>query len=150
MSILVVMYMYGNYLIWNLRNIESSAWVETSYANHLYFCCYFLRASCSFHAFKGKLSWECRNIREKSRMFVCVCLAVWNTVAVPFSSVGSNFPAYINDTAWMNPVPMLTSSNGKVFRVTGLLCGEFTGHRWISRTKTSNAELWCFLWSAPE
>ena len=34
--------------------------------------------------------------------------------------------------------------------VTGLLCGEFTGHRWIPRTKTSDAELWCFLWSAPE
>ena len=30
------------------------------------------------------------------------------------------------------------------------LCGEFTGHRWIPRTKASDAELWCFLWSAPE
>ena len=29
------------------------------------------------------------------------------------------------------------------------LCGEFTGHRWIPRTKASDAELWCFLWSAP-
>ena len=43
---------------------------------------------------------------------------------------------------------MMTSSNGKVFRVTGLLCGEFNGHRWIPRTKASGAELWCFLWSA--
>ena len=34
----------------------------------------------------------------------------------------------------------------KHFRVTGHLCGEFTGHRWISRTKASDAELWCFLW----
>ena len=25
----------------------------------------------------------------------------------------------------------MTSSNGSIFRVTGLLCGEFTGHRWI-------------------
>ena len=25
---------------------------------------------------------------------------------------------------------MMTSSNGKSFRVTGPLCGEFTGHRW--------------------
>ena len=38
----------------------------------------------------------------------------------------------------------------KIFRVTGHLCGEFTGHRWIPRTKASDAELWCFLWSAPE
>ena len=42
----------------------------------------------------------------------------------------------------------MTSSNGNIFRVTGHLCGEFTGPRWISHTKASDAELWCFLWSA--
>ena len=26
----------------------------------------------------------------------------------------------------------------------------FTGHRWIPRTKASDAALWCFLWCAPE
>ena len=42
-------------------------------------------------------------------------------------------------------------TNANIFRVTGHLCGEFTGHRWIHRTKASDAdELWCFLWSAPE
>ena len=30
---------------------------------------------------------------------------------------------------------MMTSSNGNFFRVTGLLCGEFTGHQWIPSTK---------------
>ena len=40
---------------------------------------------------------------------------------------------------------MMTSSNGNIFRVTGLLWGEFTGHRWIPTTKASNAELWCFF-----
>ena len=40
---------------------------------------------------------------------------------------------------------MMTSSNGNIFRVTGRLCGEFTGHQWISRTKASNAELWFFF-----
>ena len=44
---------------------------------------------------------------------------------------------------------MMTSSNRIIFRVTGLLCGEFTGNRWIPHTKASDAELWCFLWSAP-
>ena len=39
---------------------------------------------------------------------------------------------------------MVTSSNGNIFHVTGPLCGEFTGHRWIPLTKTSDAELWCF------
>ena len=45
---------------------------------------------------------------------------------------------------------MMTSSNGNIFRVTGHLCGEFTGPRWIPDTKASDAELWWFLWSAPE
>ena len=46
---------------------------------------------------------------------------------------------------------MMTSSNGNVVRVTGPLCGEFTGHRrWILLTKASDAELWCFLRSVPE
>ena len=40
---------------------------------------------------------------------------------------------------------MMTSSNGNIFRVTGYLCGEFTGQRWIPRTKASGAELWCFF-----
>ena len=48
------------------------------------------------------------------------------------------------------PVPvsdnMMTSSNGNLFRVTGHLCGEFTGPRWIPRTKASDAELWCFFY----
>ena len=39
---------------------------------------------------------------------------------------------------------MMTSSNGNIFRVTGPLCGEFTGHRWIPSTKASDAELWFF------
>ena len=40
---------------------------------------------------------------------------------------------------------MMTSSNGNIFRVTGPLCGEFTGHRWIPRTKAIDVDLWCFL-----
>ena len=49
-----------------------------------------------------------------------------------------------------HPHGMMTSSNGNIFRVTGPLCGEFTGDRWILHTKASDAELWCFLWSGPE
>ena len=47
-------------------------------------------------------------------------------------------------------IVMMTSLNGSIFRVTGLFCGEFTGHRRIPCTKASDAELWCFIWSAPE
>ena len=46
-------------------------------------------------------------------------------------------------------VDMMTSSNGNIFRVTGPLCGEFTGHWWIPLTKASDSELWCSLCSAP-
>ena len=31
----------------------------------------------------------------------------------------------------MNSFAMMTSSNGNIFRLTGPLCREFTGHRWI-------------------
>ena len=37
-----------------------------------------------------------------------------------------------NLCAWKaSTLRMMTSSNGSIFRVTGHLCGEFTGHRWI-------------------
>ena len=62
------------------------------------------------------------------------------------------------DTPWLpydasklhllDKVLMVTSSNGNIFRVTGPLWGEFTGHRWIPLTEAGGAELWCFLWSA--
>ena len=45
---------------------------------------------------------------------------------------------------------MLTSPNKNIFRVTGPLWGECTGHRWIPLATASNWEFWCFLWSAPE
>ena len=47
-------------------------------------------------------------------------------------------------------VIIMTSLNGNIFRVTGPLSGDFTGHRRIPLTKPSDAEFWCYLWSAPE
>ena len=44
---------------------------------------------------------------------------------------------------------MMTSSNGNIFRVTGPLWGEFTGHPVNSPHKDQWREL-CFLWSAPK
>ena len=44
---------------------------------------------------------------------------------------------------------MMTSSNGNLFRVTGLLYGIFTGHPWLPLTKASDAELWCFFYLSP-
>ena len=45
---------------------------------------------------------------------------------------------------------MMTSVNGNIFHVTGPLCGEFTGDRWIPLTNASDAEFLWFLWSASE
>ena len=39
----------------------------------------------------------------------------------------------------------MTSSNRNIFCVTGHLCREFTGDRWIPSTKASDAELWCLI-----
>ena len=60
-----------------------------------------------------------------------------------------NFALLLFHSRSWSPLVM-TSSNGNIFRVTGHLCGEFTSHRWIPRTKASDAELWCFLWSASD
>ena len=50
-----------------------------------------------------------------------------------FKSVAQNVFLY-------HKVIMITPSDGSIFRVTGLLWGEFTGHRWIPLTKASEAE----------
>ena len=60
-------------------------------------------------------------------------------------SVTNNRRTYLR-----RPFAMMTSSNGIIFRVTVTLYGEFTGHRWISLTKASDAEFLSFLWSVPE
>ena len=48
------------------------------------------------------------------------------------------------------PFHMMMSTNGNISLVTGPLNGKFTGHQLIPLTKASDAELWCFLLSAPE
>ena len=45
---------------------------------------------------------------------------------------------------------MMTSSNGNIFRVTGHLCGEFTGPRWIPAQRPVTRSFDVFFWSASE
>ena len=76
---------------------------------------------------------------------VCLCFVV--VLHGSISSIHFRItPLQLGHIPWY----IMTSSNGDIFRVTGPLCREFTGHRWIPRTKASEAELWCFIWSAPE
>ena len=54
-------------------------------------------------------------------------------------------PSYSGLIRITNNASMMSSSNWNIFRVTGHLCGEFTGPRLIPRTKASEAELWYFI-----
>ena len=96
--------------------------------------------------------WNCRHIGIVAIFYlmsyfgfffttILVHGCLWNCFVVPFRVRVLNCPPADS---------IMTSSNGNLFRVTGPLCGEFTGHRWIPRTKASDTELWCFLWTAPE
>ena len=79
---------------------------------------------------------------------ICVVLVIYlRYLTISFLGNNCESAPKINPTqAWH----IMTSSNGNIFRVTGHLCGEFTGPRRIPCTKASDAELGCFLWSAPE
>ena len=72
----------------------------------------------------------------------------WNIVSYWLGAYAKWSLRYYTETT-IYEQHMMTSSNGDIFRVTGHLCGEFTGHQWIPHTKARDAELWCFLWSAP-
>ena len=72
------------------------------------------------------------------------CIWKWRLQIVGYFS-----PASIWQSFKYRLLIMMTSSNWNLFRVAGLLCGEFTGHQWIPLTKANDAELWCFLWSTP-
>ena len=60
---------------------------------------------------------------------------------------------------WQISICMMTSSNGNIFRVTGHLCGEFTGHRpvtWsfdvffdLRLNKRLSKQSWCCWFETP-
>ena len=62
-------------------------------------------------------------------------------IMMPIADSVYNVPKIRSDTCPDSPCPWW---NGNIFRITGHLCGELTGHRWIPRTKASDAE---FLFS---
>ena len=61
-----------------------------------------------------------------------------------------NIPVIRKFSKIKNKKTAITFGEECIFRITGPLWGQFTGHRWIPLTKTSDAEFWCFLWSAAE
>ena len=60
-------------------------------------------------------------------------------------SNSSHFLSSSDSNSYIIRIIMMTSSNGNIFGVTGLLCGELTGPRWIPHTEASDAAFWCCL-----
>ena len=86
----------------------------------------------------SKTSTVCRDIDWKIGTQWSILLSDINLIIVEFKS-------WIIITLSKEAFRMMTPSDGNIFRVTGPLCGKFTGHRWIPPTKVSDAELWCFF-----
>ena len=62
-----------------------------------------------------------------------------------FAAFQAETSVRLMDNTLTIPLPMMTSSNGNLVRVTGLLWGESIGHGSFQRTKASDVELWGFL-----
>ena len=58
------------------------------------------------------------------------CLEVWLFVEESPRKAYLHIPPVASYRYREKCVFMMTSSDRNIFRVTGLLCGEFTGHRW--------------------
>ena len=70
------------------------------------------------------------------KMYVCVCVCVWRGWGLGLGLVGvcrcdCQVMEWLIRVGIHIPNIMVTSSNGNIFRVTGPLCGKFTGDRWI-------------------
>ena len=95
--------------------------------------------------------WNTLKPKENGRHFVDICkliylkayIGIWYQNSLKFVALGLVDKVSIGSSGY--GFGMMTSSNGNIFRVTGHLCGEFTGTRWIS-TKASGAKLWSSLW----
>ena len=105
--------------------------------------------------YSRKCTWKCR---QWVWMENCVPQKTVDSITYPWHPLNKRCPRNIScckETIflkWWRHQPntlihehMITSSNGNIFRITGHLCGEFTGPRWIPRTKANDAELWCFF-----
>ena len=131
---------------WNHCKFRCLVWLVCKRNNYILWWC-----TSSFLLRLKKIQWY-TIVQELWLVFalVGVCSIMVPDYWCRFSSTMNNVGTYIHtqqNKAQQNHVHLImTSSNGNIFRVTGPLCG----HRWIPRTKASDAELWCFLWFASE
>ena len=73
-------------------------------------------------------------------MYACVCICVCVCMSM-FMYRQSGITAL-----WMKHYDVI---KWNIFRVAAPLWGEHTGQWWIPLAEAGDAELWCFVWSAP-
>ena len=104
-------------------------------------------ATIYIHSKRQDLIWT--NLDKPTKVFVFrqthvvyfVCLFLYVDVLLTFMRIclathkrrGNAVPGIVSEITYImmpfQPLCMMASSNGNIFRVTGPLCGEFTGHR---------------------
>ena len=94
------------------------------------------------HAITDRLSYMCYWLGGYTITHCC-----HGRLPPPVSTLSAEYSSYMQDrlARWeVHKVVMYHDDviKWKHFRVTGLLCGEFTGPLWNPRTKASDAELW--------
>ena len=72
-------------------------------------------------------------------------LRQWRLMVSTTQQVNARGWCYQTSVSGLVSIAMVTSWNGNIFRVTGHLYGEFTGHWWIPRTKASDAQVDVFF-----
>ena len=96
-----------------------------------------------FHVVKWRTIWcvslQWRHLRGKASSFTTYSIVCSNE---SFRASNEEMSLHIITSSCIG---VITSPTGNISRVTGHFCGEFTGDRWIPRTKASGAELWCSL-----
>ena len=104
----------------------------------------------------GNSSMNCSGDKDRS-MVHCIShtprVLVWKWILYTITTLSSLHSGAFHKRCPTHVIIMAEDDDvikWKHFRVTGHLCGEFTGPRWIPRPKASDAELWCYLWSVPE
>ena len=120
------------YYVFNTEKVKYWLWEDFIYRNDPF---------TSISSFTGNTILNDRNAvshRYSKRIIECGWRK-WSRFRVPTLDV-------LNCVGRAERYIMMTSSNGKIFRVTGPLCGEFTGLRWIPLTNASDAELWSASW----
>ena len=92
-------------------------------------------------------SLEIYDLENQTQMHYIAKLGEIHQIRVVTFTRGRKFEVVNVELSWCLSLSWWRHQMEIFFRVTGPLCGEFSGHRWIPHTKASDAEPLFFLWS---